>query len=258
MSENYIEEEDAIYGYKLVHRDMTPCYTDIKYEVGKTYSIPRIDGSPNIVCCKNGYHMCTYLPYCYRYYGLDSRLLYVKGWGEYQEGDDKYAFEHMQIIKELNVADMLEEDEEGELYLHAYHLRQINASTLINRIKELCECGSECMYVESLDNFTPADYMLVCMDNGWGSLLDVLAHDGRDICSLLTVIQTCASICYHAFEQKTFYRRSIPLVKQRVIEYTGGKENFDEYDNETWFGFMNGVNDNAIYKICFDRDTPTN
>ena len=96
-----ISKENAIIGFKgfgLNGKGNLQCLNQ-EYEVGKEYIIVDND----IKICKKGFHFCRDLQQVFNHYSNDGANVFheVKGWGKYEEQDDKIAVSHIEIGKKI-------------------------------------------------------------------------------------------------------------------------------------------------------------
>lgn len=105
-------KETSIKGYKAFDRQSS-LYNGLMnckgrpYEIGKTYT-----ASGRIVICKNGYHFCTKLTDCFRYYNnvpgiviceVEGSDLIVK---DTRSDDSKHCAKTIKIVRELSLAEI--------------------------------------------------------------------------------------------------------------------------------------------------------
>ena len=84
-------------GYKAFDKNLI-C-RGFQYEIGKTYEM---DGE--IKCCERGFHFCTSLVDCYRYYAMTdaTRICKVEAIGDITTNDDiKYCTNKIKIVSEV-------------------------------------------------------------------------------------------------------------------------------------------------------------
>ena len=252
--ENYIDEKDAIVGYKLVNMDMTPRHGNIVYEVGPVYSIVRDTfGKSYIQCGTHGLHMCKRIIDCYKYYGFDSRLFRVKGWGEYDVSNDKYAFEHIQFLEELMPCDVLHEGYGEEIYGHAYHLRQISSSDLVSRIRELDENVDALTF--GMTDLDDDDFVNIYIDEGIEGLSCVLRHTLFSFARTAEILRACANVYDDEESQMNAYKEGLSIMK-RVTDHYSKFSLFcaiiEECSDDEWIDYIKGVKDNTIYILFRD------
>jgi len=99
-----ISKENAIQSFKVFNPDWK-C-RDFQFEVGKTY---RHNGG--VVACASGFHACKKVADCFGYYDFNpnNKIAAVLQWGKIDDSEnDKIASEHIEIIKEITWAEMLE------------------------------------------------------------------------------------------------------------------------------------------------------
>lgn len=100
-----MKERDIRKGYKVFESDWM-CM-DFQYEVGKTYGM---DDSP--ICCQRGFHYCTKLADCFKYYGFSpkNKVAEIEALGEIStnEGDSKCCTNKIHIVKEISWQEVLE------------------------------------------------------------------------------------------------------------------------------------------------------
>lgn len=95
--------DSNVYGYKAFNKNWT-CLT-------RQYTCPGEFRSQHIpVLCQTGMHFCIRLEDVFFYYGYDLRRIHVaevKAFGSVAFGENKCATDGLQIIKELNIGDIL-------------------------------------------------------------------------------------------------------------------------------------------------------
>ena len=98
-------------GYKVFNPDWT-C-KGFKYEVGKKY---HCDGE--ISCCENGFHFCTKLAECFKYYEFnsDNKVAEIEASGDIdsKEDDTKHCASDIEIIREITWHEVLDMINEGK------------------------------------------------------------------------------------------------------------------------------------------------
>jgi hypothetical protein len=87
--------------YKVFNSDWTLKHGNIHYEVGKSY---HTEGRP--VLCKNGFHACSKLVNCFKYYDFtpSDKVVEVELYGEIvgNENDKKVCASDIRIIRQLS------------------------------------------------------------------------------------------------------------------------------------------------------------
>lgn len=100
-----VDAEKALKGYKVFNSDWI-C-RGYKFEVGKTFEE---DVKP--VCCKHGFHFCTELIDCLKYYNFDpkNKVAEVEALGEIDtnKDDSKCCTNKIHIIREISWYEVLE------------------------------------------------------------------------------------------------------------------------------------------------------
>lgn len=91
-------------GYKVFEPDWT-C-RGFQYEVGKSYEIDR-----PIEICKEGFHFCTALANCFKYYPFSSlvKIATIEAYGDITtENNYKYCTDKIRILKELPWSEVID------------------------------------------------------------------------------------------------------------------------------------------------------
>ena len=123
-----------VLGYKAFNKDFTNRYGR-HFEVGGTYSVK---GDLSWGKYGNGFHFCTNIEDCFRYYDPDTSIIAeVKGFGRMVKNDDEYygyydmyVCEKIEIIRLISrkeiISMMLEVDfDRQERFIRSYNLTEI-------------------------------------------------------------------------------------------------------------------------------------
>lgn len=91
-------------GYKALNQDMSAKYSNMIYEIGKTYYTKKIP-----ILCNRGYHFCEKLEQIQPFYDIaTSRIFEVDATGELIIGEDKCVTNEITLIRELSKAEIKE------------------------------------------------------------------------------------------------------------------------------------------------------
>ena len=101
-----------ITGYKAFNKDWT-C-RGFQYEVGKTFTMKE---KPE--CCNQGFHFCTNVADCFKYYANDpelTKIALVEALGDIdkEEEDSKCCTNKIKIVKEISFTDAYELGNQGK------------------------------------------------------------------------------------------------------------------------------------------------
>lgn len=98
-----------IKGYKAFNSNMTNRYGE-KFEVGKTY---HANGKIKWGNEGNGFHFCTYLEDCFRFFSSEDVLVaQVIGYGDMEQyDDDYYGYYFMYVSEYMDIVKLLTRDE---------------------------------------------------------------------------------------------------------------------------------------------------
>ena len=112
-------------GYKMLKSDMTTLYSNMTYEIGKTYKLEE-----EIIPCERGYHFCKELISCLLYYpnkNNDKRFFEIETGENVIERDDKCISDEITLVRELSLDEVLQYIRENESI--------VNWTTISNRQK---------------------------------------------------------------------------------------------------------------------------
>ncbi len=111
-----------IYGYKAFNQDFTNRY-GTKFEVGGVY---HANGPINWGKYGNGFHFCTNLEDCFRYFDPETSIITeVKGFGKTRKNDDEYyGYYDMFVCEYIEIVRVVPREEIIKMMLEVNDLRQ--------------------------------------------------------------------------------------------------------------------------------------
>ena len=131
-----------VLGYKAFNQDFTNRYGK-HFEVGEIY---RIKGPISWGKYGNGFHFCTNLEDCFRYYDPDTSIIAeVKGFGKLVKNDDEYyGYYDMYVSEYLEVIRVIPREEIIKMMLET----SIDRQNRFIRNYNLTEEEKELFYIE--------------------------------------------------------------------------------------------------------------
>lgn len=123
MNQKIKNNDEEIFGFKLFNHDFTNRYHK-KFQLGKTY---QVEGEIKWGNKGNGFHMCTCLQDCFRYFpNQEVVMARVRGFGDkICYDDDNYGYLDMYVCQKIEILKVLSWDEILTLILELTDSKQL-------------------------------------------------------------------------------------------------------------------------------------